>query len=147
MNHEKGYKERNKGSIAEPKCVEFLESKKIEYRRLGFDSINNPIPVKDFMNMPKIIRSMPDFVVFQSKSIFLEVKGCNDILHLKVDDLEVYDYWNKIMPLSFFIYSKSQNKHKLCSLTEMKALTTIAPKARFDNDNKEHYKIEFSIIS
>ncbi len=44
MNHTENYNKRNTLDLAESKCVEFLESKGINYRRLGFDSTNDPIP-------------------------------------------------------------------------------------------------------
>ena len=70
MNHTENYNKRNTLDLAESKCVEFLESKGINYRRLGFDSTNDPIPYKDFIKIPQKLRSMPDFIVFGVNSSY-----------------------------------------------------------------------------
>ena len=147
MNHTENYNERNTLDLAESKCVEFLESKGINYRRLGFDSTNDPIPYKDFIKIPQKLRSMPDFIVFQNQPIFVEVKGCKDVLRLKDSDTKSYSFWSKlILPVTLFVYSSTFNSYKLIPFRKVLDLLPECETDRYHDNNKLYYKIKWEMI-
>ena len=147
MNHTENYNKRNTLDLAESKCVEFLESKGINYRRLGFDSTNDPIPYKDFIKIPQKLRSMPDFIVFQIQPIFVEVKGCKDVLRLKDSDTKSYSFWSKlILPVTLFVYSSTFNSYKLIPFRKVLDLLPECETDRYHDNNKLYYKIKWEMI-
>ena len=146
MDYKQDYDKRSECNTSELKCENYLKSKKVKYIRYGFDKHINPIPKDLFWLIPTTIRKQPDFIVFQSKTIFLEVKGCKDILRVKIEDIKSYDFWAQIMPLSFFLYSSKYNQVKLVSFKHIKVLTTIAPIDRYPDNNKEYFKIDWGAI-
>tara|TARA_Y100001973_G_scaffold100833_1_gene162717 strand:+ start:650 stop:1117 length:468 start_codon:yes stop_codon:yes gene_type:complete len=131
--------------VAEIECESFLKKKKIDYIRYGFDH-NKRIKSDIWFKLPQVIRNKPDFIVFQSKSSFLEVKGCKDILKVKLADFKSYDFYNQIMPLSFFFYSTTFRQIKMTTYKELKILTTICPIDKYKDNNKEYYKIDWGAI-
>ncbi|HHZ81352.1 MAG TPA: hypothetical protein EYN64_01290 [Flavobacteriales bacterium] len=144
MDYTNTYNTRNSGvDIADIKCEEFLVNNEIPYVRYGFDQQNNPIEFEHFSLIPTTIRSQPDFIVFQNQARLLEVKGCRDVLRLKKEDIEVYEFWWKVMPLSFFIYSCSYESYKLISYRGLVRLSTQAPVDIYADNNKEYYKIDW----
>ena len=148
MNHTKGYKERNSSiDIADIKCEELLESKEgVRYIRYGFDQQNNRIPSKDFYLMPPTIRSQPDFIVFGKEVVFLEVKGCRDVLRGKKCDINAYEFWDNLMPLYFFIYSVYYREHKIITCSNLIKFTTISPIHIYEDNNKEYFKIDWETL-
>ena len=147
MNHTENYNKRNTLDLAESKCVEFLESKGINYRRLGFDSTNDPIPYKDFIKITQKLRSMPDFIVFQNQPIFVEVKGCKDILRLKDSDTSSYSFWSKLLlPITLFVYSSTFDSYKLIPFRKVLDLLPECETDRYHDNNKLYYKIKWEMI-
>ena len=147
MNHTENYNKRNTLDLAESKCVEFLESRGINYRRLGFDSTNDPIPYKDFIKIPQNLRSMPDFIVFQNQPIFVEVKGCKDVLRLKDSDTKSYSFWSKlILPVTLFVYSSTFNSYKIIPFRKVLDLLPECETDRYHDNNKLYYKIKWEMI-
>ena len=147
MNHKENFNDRNcKFDVADIECENFLIDKNISYIRYGFDQQNKRIESSKWFTLPQIIRNKPDFIVFQAISSFLEVKGCKDILRVKLDDIKSYDFYNKIMPLSFFFYSTTYRQIKMTTYKELKILITICPIDRYEDNNKEYYKIDWGSI-
>ena len=147
MDHKSSFNERAASfDVADIECESFLEKHKIEYMRYGFDQHNDRIKSEQWFKLPEIIRNKPDFIVFQSKASFLEVKGCKDILRLKIADIKSYDFYMQIMPLTFFLYSTTKNQHKLVPYKHLKVLTTIAPIGRYKDNGKEYFKIDWGAI-
>lgn len=145
MNHTENYNERNTLDLAENKFVELLESKSIVYKKFGFD--NDPIPVKDFIKLPQNLRSMPDFIVFQNQPIFVEVKGCKDVLRLKDSDTKSYSFWSKlILPVTLFVYSSTFNSYKLIPFRKVLELLSECETDRYHDNNKLYYKIKWEMI-
>jgi hypothetical protein len=145
MNHTENYNERNTLDLAENKFVELLESKSIVYKKFGFD--NDPIPVKDFIKLPQKLRSMPDFIVFQNQPIFVEVKGCKDVLRLKDSDTKSYSFWSKlILPVTLFVYSSTFNSYKLIPFRKVLDLLPECEADRYHDNNKLYYKIKWEMI-
>ena len=147
MDHNNSFEERA-GSIdiADIKCESFLKENKIEYMRYGFDHRKDRIKSEQWFKLPKIIRNKPDFIIFQSKSVFIEVKGCKDILRFKLCDVESYEFYGKIMPLTFFLYSSTYKQYKFIPYNRLKALTTIAPIGEYKDNGKKYYKIDWEAI-
>lgn len=144
MDYKSNYEERTKRNIAEEKCEEYLSGAGFSFLRNGF---NQPeISKEQFWMLPQNIRKQPDYIVFQNKAVFLEVKGCKDILRLKIEDIKSYDFWKQSMPISFFLYSTEYNEIKLVSYKSLKVLTTIAPIDRYPDNNKEYFKIDWGAI-
>ena len=146
MNHTENYNKRNTLDLAEGKCFEFLESRGIDYRRLGFDSTNDPIPFKDFIKIPDKLRSMPDFIAFQSRPIFVEVKGCKDILRLKDSDTKCYKFWSQLLPLTLYVYSSTFDNYKIIPFRKVLDLLPECETDRYHDNNKLYYKIKWEMI-
>ena len=145
--HQQVYEERAKteGNIAEPKAEQFYKSKNIPIIRYGFDQYDpeKRIEKKDFYKVPELIRAMPDNMIITSKAYFLEVKGCRDILKVKLVDMKGYDFWDKIMPIIVFVYSNS-NKHCYRAVYPRlkELLYSMGTKGIYPDNNKEYLAVE-----
>ena len=144
MDYKKSFKERYGSPIAEPKSEEYFRGKGYVYFRYGVDG-GDIIPKDKFIKLPEVIQKTPDYVLIANQSYFVEVKGCSNILRLKVKDLEYYKFWNGIpgMKLLFFIYSTHLNDHK--QVWFHKIMTMIDENNyevdRYPDNGKEYYKI------
>ena len=139
------FKKRNNRFVAEPKCVEFLQEKNITHTRYGFDALFDIQP-KDFLKLPPHIARTPDYVMFLDKAVFMEAKGCHDILRLKDDDMKAYDWWVEIMPMTMFIYSTMEKTHKLISYPSLKELAMKGKTGRYPDNNKLYYEVPWESI-
>ena len=146
MSYKDTFKERNKKRYAEKKCVAFLTEEKILHTRYGFDCLDT-VESKDFMKIPEVLRNTPDYVVFLRQAIFIEAKGCFNILRLKASDIKSYDWWCKFMPISVFVYNKAIDKHKLVTYKEIRTLALeLNDKDYYPDNGKLYYKIPFDKI-
>ena len=144
-NYKDDFKTRNNRFIAEPKCVEYLKEKGIMHTRYGFDALFD-IPRDDFLKIPAHIARTPDYVAFVKKAIFVEAKGCHNILKLKEDDMKAYDWWQEIMPITMFMYSTTQQTHKLMAYRELRELALKGKTGRYPDNNKLYYEIPWDSI-
>jgi urate oxidase len=142
MDHTTDFKSRSLARISESKCEEYLDSNNILYKRFGWDYVIDKIPGNQFIKLPETMRSLPDYIVFQNKAFFLEVKGCNDFLRLKICDMKSYSLWNMIMDLYFFIYSSIKNKIYKLSYKDMNDISRYCKVEVYENNNKHYYKID-----
>ena len=110
MNHTESFEKRNSIDIAETKCKEFLDAKGITWTQFGFDC-RGTVSGRDFSKIDWRLKCKPDFMVFKNQPILLECKGFRDVLKLKLDDIEAYDWWAEFHPMSCFLYSTETNKH------------------------------------
>ena len=143
-NYKDDFQTRMSVNIAESKAEEFYKKKEIIIVRLGFNYQDEKqrIEDKDFFKIPLLMRSLPDYLIITDTAYLLEVKGCNDLLKVKIKDMKNYDVWNKITPLVFFVYSASLKtcyRIKYDILKEM--LLSMGKKGIYKNDNKEYYGI------
>ena len=118
--HDKSFEERNsRGSLAENHCRYFMNKENWEWFRLGFDMIDSKVPKEIFWKIPKILRSLPDFIVVGSNKepfpFMLEVKGGKDVINFKkVDFVSYCDLSNKLkICIYFYFYFSTFNKAKL----------------------------------
>ena len=111
MNHQETYQERNKGlNHAELYAVQHYENRKMIIIRSGLDALNKTIPAKLWVNIPKSIRNLPDYIIMGDKgNYFLECKGGKTHVHFKISELKSYSYWNDIMPVIMFVWSSTYN--------------------------------------
>ena len=102
-SHESDWKLRNLNRVAEPKCEQYIKRRMLPYVRYGLDALDANVPM---FKIPKIIRSAPDFIVFNEddKPYFFEAKAFKKTVKLKIEDLKCYREWNRQMPLKFFFY-------------------------------------------
>ena len=88
-NNNYSYNERQSNvNIGEQLFETYMNEKKIEFYRMGFDEKNNNI--KGFYLMHPVLRSLPDYISYNSsknKMYYIQVKGTNKI---KVDDFLNY---------------------------------------------------------
>ena len=146
MSYKDNFKERNKRRYAEKKCVAFFKKNKIIYTRYGFDCLDD-IEAADFMKIPERLRNTPDYMVFLSKAVLIEAKGCYNIVRLKASDIKSYDWWNKICSVTMFLYNKATDKHKLATYRQVRALALeIDDKDYYPDNGKLYYKIPFDKI-
>ena len=144
-NHNESFEKRMSVNIAEDKALKFYKSQNIKIARCGFDYQNKEqrIEKEDFFKIPELIRCLPDYIIMVDRAYLLEVKGCNDLLKVKIKDMHGYDFWEKIVPLVFFIYSSSLKHCYRVRYDRLKeVLFSIGKKGIYPNDNKQYYGIE-----
>lgn len=67
MNANASYEKRNATfNIGETRFEEYCKKNNIYFRRLGFDSVNDPIP--NFFNINPLIRNLPDYFICKSNT-------------------------------------------------------------------------------
>ena len=102
----KQYQERNDKNInvAEVKAEEFFKMRNIVYQRVGFDERNSPFPKDLFAKIPPTLRSMPAYIAINKEASFIEVKGFNQEFKLKEHDIEIYEWWMKVLNVMVYAY-------------------------------------------
>jgi len=135
MNYKEDYSVR-KNEIAVEKAKEHFYKYKSFVRPFGF-STDECINIHTFMKFPRVIRKMPDFMyVDNGRFFFSEVKGCHDILRLKIEDIKDYYWWEvniKEATVMLFIYSTKLDNFKEISLIDI---------AELIKDNKNDYEFK-----
>tara|TARA_R100001509_G_scaffold162969_1_gene136044 strand:+ start:796 stop:1269 length:474 start_codon:yes stop_codon:yes gene_type:complete len=150
-DYEKTFQERqssNHRDLAQTKTDEyFADRNDLFYMRIGFDELDNKVLSKYWMKFPAFLRNMPDACVVKGNHFyFIEVKGCRDILRLKLEDMESYDKWNRIAPLIIFTYSSMARELKKIRYQALKIITIDCDRDRYHDNNKEYYKIPWEYI-
>ena len=103
------FNERKSASeTSEMYAMEYYKNRKIQIIRSGLDALNSGISSKNWMNIPKYIRNLPDFIIVGDKyNFFLECKGGKSHVHLKISELKSYGFWNDFIPVVVFVWSAS----------------------------------------
>jgi len=134
------FKERNninRQDDASKVALEWLSSKNLYHKVIGFDSINDRIPPEYWFQIGSFIRNMPDILVVNKKnSYLLEVKGCEVAAKIKLSDIIEYLRWDALEPVYFFIYCSKTRKFYVLSiyqLLEVAAVSAISLKKYPDN--------------
>jgi len=147
-NHKHSFHQRNQhGNIAERLAEGFMQKHNITYIRFGLNQINK-ISFKDMCKMPIFLRYAPDYFTITDSHAFLEVKGCADVLRLKLDSIKELKKWEEISPINFFIYSTTYN---CFTLIKFKAIRTHLEEGdfemgRFHDNNKPYWKIPVKLL-
>ena len=145
-NYKQSFKERSIFDPAE-KFFEFYCAKnEILCTRYGLDQRKSGIPGGKFITMNKMIRCSPDYIIIKKDAYFVEVKGCNDELKMKLSDVRCYEKWNKIMPLVYFFYSKSNNNYKKIKHEDFLNIAGGCKTDRYPDNNEEHYCVPWRLI-
>ena len=145
MNHTEDFATRNSVDIAETKCKEFLNTKKITWTQFGFDC-RHTVSGRDFYKVDWRLKCQPDYMLFLKQPVLLECKGFRDELKLKVDDIKAYDWWTQFHPISCFLYSTQTQEHYLVSYKLLRSTAVKCEIGRYNDNKKEHYKIPLDII-
>ena len=146
QDYQKTFAERNNGrvNIAEIKAREYYKGKGLYVARFGFDEKNENIPANYFKMIPQNIRNMPEYVIIGKGCWLLEVKGCRDILRIKLDDMKGYEFWNKICKVVIFAYSCQFECCYIATYEKLKQLLkndSSIKKDKYPDNNKEYYAI------
>lgn len=137
----------NRIDIAQVKAEEYLESKNIPFKNIGFDSKEDRIPSTIWFSMPEFLRCMPDMFVFVNSTFyFLEIKGCQDSVKFKIDDLHQYNLWNGIAPVQVFIYATKLDKKYLLNLDLIWDNLHNGTWGRYSDNNKLYIDIPCSTL-
>ena len=152
QDYQKTYEERNIGrvNLAEIKAKKYYEQKGLYVARFGFDEKNENVPTKYFRIIPTEVRNMPEYVVIGKECWLLEVKGCRDLLRVKLDDIEGYKFWDKVCKLAIFVYSFQYNCCYIVTYKRLKELLEcegMSKKERYHDNNKEYYAISVKELS
>ena len=145
MSYKDSFEKRNKRMTAEDECEKWLTKHNILYTRYGFDALFS-VPWQKFKLVPQVLRNTPDYMVLHRQATLLEAKGCHDILRLKLEDCESYDWWSKICPLSVFVYSTYYETEKLVKYEKLMSLAKTCLTGIYEDNGKEHYLIPFDKI-
>ena len=134
-----------KVNIAEDKAESFYESKGIPFIRTGFNQYDEKTIIEAdlFFKIPEKIRNFPDYIIIKKRAYLLEVKGCRENVNIKLCDLNSYDFWDKICPMVFFIYSipfRMCYRAEYSRLKELLTPTFSIIKVYPDN-KKEYYSL------
>ena len=141
------FKKRNKNKIAEQKAEESLIKRNIKYIRYGLDCLASELPI---YNIPPLIRSAPDFIVFNRYSndpLFYEIKGYLEYVKLKLEDLKNYDKWNNHLKILFFLYNiKDQDYIEVTYSKIIEVINIIHPKIKSypESPDNKYYEIPIS---
>ena len=140
--------ERNKVSVGEEKCEEFLNSKGMTYLRYGFDVLDK-VSRRQYVMIPDKIRNTPDFMVMHNRASLLEAKCCkNDHVRIKFADIQSYNWWNKQCSLNVFIYNIKRKEHLVFRYDHLKDLAIKYGEIdKYHDNNKEYYKIHWDKLS
>ena len=105
------FNERKSASeTSEMYAMEYYKNRKIQIIRSGLDALNEDIPSENWMNIPKYIRNLPDFIIVGDKgNFFLECKGGKSHVHIKISELKSYGFWNDFIPVVMFGWSSTYN--------------------------------------
>ena len=144
MGYEQSFNKRNQTIIAEPMAEEYFKSKGLTYTRYGFDALFD-LDRNDFIKIPSVLRSTPDFMVIGENASLVEAKGCIWAFRLKVDDLKLYEWWDKLCTLYIFVYSTAHKTHKIRGLKQINDIIS-GPNCTVDtypDNGKLYYKIPF----
>ena len=101
-SEDKDFKLRNRNRVAEPKAIEYLDRRQIQFIRCGIDALDCNAPI---WKIPSFVRAIPDYIVFiEGQPLFFEAKGFVDKVKLKIRDLKNYRAWNNQLEVLFFLY-------------------------------------------
>lgn len=142
-NHKDSFTKRNGGFLAEEKAVTFYNDLGFNPVRAGLDALNKPISPLEWIKIPRYVRNLPDMIIFTPKGPrFLECKGGYENVHLKINDLKSYHYWNEQMDLIMFIYSTKTASAYRCGFSNLiKDLKESSYNVNEYPENKEKYYI------
>ena len=144
-SHNQSFNMRNVTNVAEEKCLEYFKENKITYTRYGFDCIKE-ISGKDFMKIPHKLRATPDYMIFGKSAHLLEVKGCYDLLRLKLDDMKAYNFWQTLANLYIFVYSTKVDSHKIVPFSKLVDVSGQCKIDYYEDNGKAYYKIPWEVI-
>ena len=133
--------------IAQIKAEEYIRGRGVYYKKMGFDSKADPIPVEHWMKLPVFLRKMPDmFIVSGDHFHFVEVKGCRDTLKIKLEDYAQYVLWNEKGKLLFLVYSTTKSMLFVFSLDDLRDLFKDAELKVYEDNRKEYYDIPVFLL-
>ena len=152
MNYKDNYSQRKREIAVDVAKHHFYKHKNF-VRSFGFNT-DEEIPIHTFMKFPRVIRKMPDFMyVDQGKFYFSEVKGCHDILRLKIEDIKDYYWWHvnvKEATVMLFIYSTKLDKFIEISLEHVcdliKKNKEVYKFKKYPDNNKKYVEIPIEDI-
>jgi hypothetical protein len=106
-NYKDDFSKRRLSNVAEDIALEYYNSIDCVVTRYGLDLLHREdVTVEKFCKIPEFIRNTPDFIVIQKKCFLVEVKGCYDLLKLKICDMKSYDKWLEYNPILPYHYIK-----------------------------------------
>jgi len=158
QGHNNAYEERNKNKDGTPKpngaeiAFEALAEKQEHwtFERWGFDEKKAKLPTKEFIKIPEILRSFPDYLLVdhrKERSYLIEVKAFKDVFKLKINDLENYNKWREIIDhrigFGFFVYDYKKKKHSFIDMNTVNELVKTGKLkiGKYDDNNQEYYEV------
>ena len=140
--HKQPFNERKGASqTSELYAMEYYKNREIQIIRSGLDALNEDIPSRNWMKIPKYIRNLPDFIIVGPMgNFFLECKGGKSHVHLKISELKSYGFWNDFIPVVIFVWSAA---YKTIYRVEYIKLMDLISEQNYEigeySDNKEKY--------
>ena len=145
-DHTQPFDERRKNNAAESLFEDKCNENEIRFIRYGLDQLNSGIPIEEFITISKMIRYTPDYIMFTRNTFFIEVKGCKDELGMKLENIKYYDFWDRIMPLQYFLYSTIYNEYKFVKHNKFLNIAGGCEVKRYPDNKKEYYCVPWEII-
>ena len=140
--HNKPFSERKSAvETSEMYAIQYYKNRKIQIIRSGLDALNEDIPSRNWMKIPKYIRNLPDFIIVGDKgNFFLECKGGFDHVHIKISELKSYGFWNDFIPVVMFVWSSTYNTiYRVEYIKLMDLISEQNYEVGEYSDNKEMY--------
>ena len=131
----------NRTNKAETKAEEFFKNKGIPLIRFGFDEKEKHIDTKHWFKIPEIVRSSPDYILISKSSYFLEVKGFQKDLKVKITDLVMMDQWNRLMPIVIFAYDCGKDVPYVIQYKKLWDRIHTCPILRYQDNRKLYYSL------
>lgn len=121
------------GDQAEARCEEYLKRQKRGYIRSGLCRPPLQVSKLDLME-----RYRPDFLTSRG---YVEAKGMgrDQLLKIKVENLEALWRWEAIMPVQVFVYDSHKDRHCILDLEEVDLLIEEWGEVGVFPDNHKQY--------
>ena len=142
--HDKPFNERKSASqTSELYAMQHYKNRNIKIIRSGLDALNEDIPSRNWVKIPKYIRNLPDYIIVGDKgNFFLECKGGHKHIHFKISELKSYGFWNDFIPVVMFGWSSA---YDTIYRVEYVKLMDLISEQNYEigeyRDNKEKYHI------
>ena len=136
-----GYEKRKKfGEAVEKAFVKKCRDKKI----LCYKYENN----SSYDRTDRVVRNAPDFILLFDKecsTVFFEVKGGGNKIHLKIKDFESYEVYNNTLTLLYFFYFSVHKKFKIISHNQLKNIVSTCEQMTLPYASKTDDKMAYII--
>ena len=128
------------GDLAEGKFRLFADSQGIKWYDSGIHR-----PPFTHRGLPLFIRSLPDFLCYNSSHFWVECKGSGGrVVKIKLESMEALKQWNNELTVWFFIYNSKNDSYSFINYRQLLDICETCSIMEFSNDHKQYYHVPCS---